>query len=216
MSGHDDFAFDALPGLPERPPQGEDILWQGRPAPLALARDAYGLTWIAGYFALIVVWRAASGYADGGLAMALAKGLPYLMLAGLGLAVVFGLAWIQARSTTYTITSARVVQQIGAALPVTFNLPFVKIGSASLSLKRDGTGTIALQTLGDTRISYLVAWPHVRPWMAKTEPALRAIPDAAAVAKLLASAAETRLAVPVISRVDGQFAAVAAEYGTAS
>jgi Bacterial PH domain len=212
MSGHDDFAFDALPGLPERPPQGEDILWQGRPAPLALARDAYGLTWIAAYFALIVLWRAGTGFADGGLAMALAMGLPYLMLACLGLAVIYGLAWIQARSTTYTITSARVVQRIGAALPVTFNLPFVQIGSASLAVKRDGTGTIALQTLGETRISYLIAWPHVRPWtMSKTQPALRAIPDAAAVAKLLAEAAETRLSVPVIRRTDGGLAAVAAE-----
>ncbi len=212
MSDHDDFAFDALPGLPERPPQGEDILWQGRPAPLALAREAYGLNWIAGYFALVVIWRTGSGFAEGGLALAMAKGLPYLMLGILALAVVFGLAWVQARSTTYTITSARVVQRIGAALPVTFNLPFVQIGSASLALKSDGTGTIALQTLGDTRISYLVAWPHVRPWMmSKTEPALRAIPDAASVAKLLATAAETRLAVPVISRADATLAAVAAE-----
>jgi hypothetical protein len=212
MSGHDDFAFDALPGLPERPPQGEDILWQGRPAPLALAREAYGLTWIAGYFALIILWRAATGFADGGLPMALAKGLPYLMLAGLALAVVYGLAWIQARTTTYTITTARVVQRIGAALPVTFNLPFVQIGSASVAVRRDGTGTIALQTLGDTRISYLIAWPHVRPWtMSKTQPALRAIPDAAAVAKLLAEAAETRLSVPVIGRAEGGLVAVAAE-----
>ena len=212
MSGHDDFAFDALPGRPERPPQGEDILWQGRPAPLALARDAYGLTWIAGYFALVILWRATSGFAEGGVPMALAMGLPYLMLAAMGLAVVCGLAWIQARTTTYTITSARVVQRIGAALPVTFNLPFVQNGSASLALRRDGTGTIALQTLGETRISYLIAWPHVRPWtMSKTQPALRAIPDAAAVAKLLAEAAETRLSVPVIGRVDGGLAAVAAE-----
>ncbi len=212
MSGHDDFAFDALPGLPERPPQGEDILWQGRPAPLALAREAYGLSWIAGYFALIVVWRTADGFAEGGLPMAVAKGLPYLILAVLGLGVVYSLAWIQGRTTTYTITSARVVQRIGAALPVTFNLPFVQIGSASLSVRRDGTGTIALQTLGETRISYLIAWPHVRPWsMSKTQPALRAIPDAAAVAKLLAEAAETRLSVPVISRGAGGLAAVAAE-----
>lgn len=212
MSGHDDFAFDALPGLPERPPQGEDILWQGRPAPMALARDAYGLSWIAGYFALVILWRAGTGFTDGGMGMAFAMGLPYLMLATLGLAVVYGLAWAQARTTTYTITSARVVQRIGAALPVTFNLPFVQIGSASLALKRDGTGTIALQTMGETRISYLVAWPHVRPWtMSKTQPAMRAIPDAAAVAKLLAEAAETRLSVPVIGHAGGGLAAVAAE-----
>jgi Bacterial PH domain len=201
-----------LPGLPERPPQGEDILWQGRPAPLALARDAYGLYWIAGYFALIIVWRASAGYADGGLQMALAMGLPYVILAGLGVLVVLGLAWVQARTTTYTITTARVVQRIGAALPVTFNLPFSQIGSASADLRRDGTGTIALQTLGETRISYLIAWPHVRPWtMSKTEPALRSIPQAAMIAKLLAEAAETRLSVPVIARAATGATAVAAE-----
>jgi Bacterial PH domain len=202
MSGHDDFAFDAMPGLPERPPLGEDILWQGRPAAYAFARDAYSLHWIAGYFALIILWRAASGYADGGLAMALAIGLPYLMLACLGLAVIFGIAWVQARTTTYTLTTARVAMRIGAALPVTFNLPFVQVGAANLDLRRDGTGTIALDTLGTTRISYLIAWPHIRPWsMAKTQPALRSIPDAKRIAGLLAEAAEARVSMPQVTRV---------------
>lgn len=211
MSGHDDFAFEAMPGLPERPPLGEDILWQGKPAAYALARDAYGLHWIAGYFALIILWRAATGYADGGAALAVAMGLPYLLLGLLGLGVVYGLAWIQARTTVYTLTSARVVLRIGAALPVTFNLPFVKIGAANLDLRRDGTGTIALDTLGSTRISYLIAWPHVRPWrMAKTEPALRSIPDAKRVAALLSEAAEARVSIPQVTRT-APMAAVAAE-----
>jgi hypothetical protein len=202
MSGHDDFAFEAMPGLPERPPLGEDILWQGKPAAYALARDAYGLHWIAGYFALIILWRAATGYADGGAA---------LMLGLLGLGVVYGLAWIQARTTVYTLTSARVVLRIGAALPVTFNLPFKQIGAANLDLRRDGTGTIALDTLGSTRISYLIAWPHVRPWrMAKTEPAMRSIPDAKRVAGLLAEAAEARVSIPQVTRT-APMAAVAAE-----
>ncbi len=211
MSGHDDFAFEAMPGLPERPPLGEDILWQGKPAAYALARDAYGLHWIAGYFALIILWRAATGYADGGTALAAAMGLPYLMLGLLGIGVVYGLAWIQARTTVYTLTSARVVLRIGAALPVTFNLPFKQIGAANLDLRRDGTGTIALDTLGSTRISYLTAWPHVRPWrMAKTEPAMRSIPDAKRVASLLAEAAEARVSIPQVTRT-APMAAVAAE-----
>ncbi|WP_431299474.1 photosynthetic complex putative assembly protein PuhB [Tabrizicola sp. BL-A-41-H6] len=211
MSGHDDFAFEAMPGLPERPPLGEDILWQGKPAAYALARDAYGLHWIAGYFAIIILWRAATGYADGGATMAAAMGLPYLLLGLLGLAVVYGLAWIQARTTIYTLTSARVVMRIGAALPVTFNLPFRQVGAANLDLRRDGTGTIALDTLGSTRISYLVAWPHVRPWrMAKTEPALRSIPDAKRVAALLAEAAEARVSIPQVTRT-APMTALAAE-----
>lgn len=211
MSGHDDFAFDALPGLPERPPQGELILWQGRPDPAALARDAYKIRWIAGYFALIVLWRAGVAFSDGGLPMAIAVGLPHIALALLGLGLFYGLAWVQARATTYTLTTSRVVLRIGAALPVSFNLPFVQIGAANLDLRRDGTGTIALETLGTTKISVLVAWPHVRPghW-AKTEPALRSIPDAARVARLLADAAEARVTMPQVTR-SAPFAPVAAE-----
>ncbi|NJM82047.1 MAG: PH domain-containing protein [Tabrizicola sp.] len=202
MSGHDDFAFDPLPGLPERPPEGETILWQGRPAAQALARDAYRLHWIAGYFALIILWRATNGYAEGGTGLALAMAIPYLGLGLLGLGIIYGLAWVQARSTTYTITTARVVMRIGAALPVSFNLPFLQIGAASLDLRRDGTGTIALQTLGNTRISTLIAWPHLRPWrFARTEPALRSIPDARRVAGILAEAAEARVSVPQVRRV---------------
>jgi hypothetical protein len=211
MSGHDDFAFDALPGLPERPPQGELILWQGRPDARALARDAYRIRWFAGYFALIVLWRAGSAWADGGPALALAMGLPYLALGLLGLAIIYGLAWAQARATTYTLTTARVVLRIGAALPVTFNIPFAQVSAAALDLRRDGTGTIALETLGETRISVLVAWPHLRPghW-AKTQPALRSIPDAARVARMVADAAETRLSTPRVA-VMAPLAPVAAE-----
>jgi len=119
---------------------------------------------------------------------------------------------VQARSTVYTITTARVAMRIGVALTVTLNLPFRQIGAANLALKSNGTGTIALQTLGDTRISYLVCWPHVRPWhFNRTQPALRAIPDAAAVAKILAEAAETRMSQPIITQTRTPAHAVAAE-----
>jgi len=90
--------------------------------------------------------------------------------------------------------------RVGAALTVTVNLPFSRIASADLDLRRDGTGTIALTTAGETRLSYLVLWPHVRPWrMKQTQPALRSIPDAERVAGLIAEAAETRISKPVIA-----------------
>lgn len=203
MSGHDDFAFEPVPGLPERLPQGEDMLWQGRPNAVALAREAYKITWVAGYFLALLLFKAGSAFMAGGLAYALAIGLPYFALGAVCTAIVYGLAYAQARCALYTLTSARVVLRIGAALPVTFNLPFAQIGSASLDRRSGGTGTIALSLLGRTRISALVAWPHVRPWrLARTEPALRCIPDAERVARLLAEAAETRLAMPVIRRAD--------------
>ena len=206
-----DFDFEPIPGLPGVPPKGEAVLWQGRPVTLALAREAMGLNWIAGYFVLLALWRGAGVMADRGLGAAVLVALPHL---GVGLVVcglVLLVARVMARATVYTITTARVALRIGAALPVTFNIPFAQLASASLDLKRSGTGTIALATLGDTRIAFAVAWPHVRPWhFRKTEPALRCIPDAQKVAGLLAEAAETRVSQPVIAaRTDG--AAVAAE-----
>ena len=200
---HDDFAIEPVPGLPSLPPKGEDVLWQGRPNTWALAREAMGLYWIAGYFVVLAVWRAAV-VSDGAPGTILAVMLPYLAIGLVTCAIILGTAAVQARSTVYTLTTARVAMRIGAALTVTLNLPYRQIGSASVDLKKAGTGTIALQTLGETRLSYLVCWPHVRPWyMSKTQPALRCIPDAARVAQMLAEAAETRVSEPVVTRGDG-------------
>lgn len=207
--GHDDFATEPVRGLPERPPLGEDLLWQGRPDSLALARDAFKITWVAGYFVALAIWRAAV-ISDGSPASVIAVMLPYLAIGVVACGLLYLMAWVQARATVYTITTARVALRIGAALTVTLNVPFKQVGSATLAAKRNGTGSIALETLGDTRISYLVCWPHVRPWrFAKTQPTLRCIPNAAAVAKILADAAEARISQPVLQRVTSGMALAA-------
>lgn len=200
MSDHDDFAFDVAPGIPAPLPKGEEILWQGRPAVLPLAREAWKLNWVMGYMALIVIWKAGAGWAAGGWKLSVATGLPYLVLAALLAAVLVFLAWAQSRATIYTVTTARVLMRVGA-LSVTYNIPFAQVASASLDLKPSGTGTIALKTKGGTRLAYMQLWPHVRPWRLKeTEPALRCIPDAEQVARLLAEAAEARVSLPVVTR----------------
>lgn len=198
---HDDFAFEPVKGLPERPPEHEHILWQGRPDAWALALEAYKINWITVYFAVIIGWRASIGALESGTAGAFAYGLPYTILWALAVAVLFLMAWVQARSTVYTITTARVAMRIGAALTVTLNLPFRQIANADLRLRKSGAGTIALETLGETQFSYLVLWPHLRPGHVKvTKPALRCIPDAAKVAHILAEAAEARISQPVVER----------------
>ena len=205
---HDDFAVEPIPGLPGHLPKGETILWQGRPATLPLARQALALDWVIGYFALLSGLRVAASAGAMGLTGALPLAVPFL---GLG-AVVAGLlvliAWVQARATVYTITTERVAMRIGAALTLTLNLPFPKIERADLDLRRDGTGTISMTTSGPAKLSYLVLWPHVRPWrMSRTAPSLRAIPDAERVAAILSDAAYTRVHQPVLARS----AALAAE-----
>ena len=39
---------------------------------------------------------------------------------------------------------------------------------------KSGLGTITFELIGETRLSYLMTWPHVRPWhMSRTQPAFR-------------------------------------------
>jgi hypothetical protein len=207
---HDDFAFEPIPGLPGVLPRGETLLWQGRPDTWQLAVQAYGLSWVMGWFAVLILWRGAVGASLAGVPGALAYGIPYLLPAAAAGLLIWLLAFAQARATLYTVTTHRVALRIGAALSVTFNVPYTQVASASLDLRRGGSGSVALALTPGNRISFLVAWPHVRPWHLVTQPALRCIPDAERVARLLAEAAETRLSRPEIAPVVPA-AAVAAE-----
>ncbi|MEM6409426.1 MAG: photosynthetic complex putative assembly protein PuhB [Pseudomonadota bacterium] len=212
---HDDFNFEPIRGLPEALPADEHILWQGQPNAMRLAKDAWGLNWIIGYFVLLTVWRVGVSSTFVPLTEAMGHGVPFLLTALLAVAVIYILAYVQARSTVYTLTNKRVAMRIGAALTMTLNLPYVCIGNAHLAARKSGMGSITFELLGETRLSYLMTWPHVRPWRVNpTQPAFRSIPDAAKVAAIFADAAETRVNAPKVTRVDpnqGAAGAVAAE-----
>jgi len=177
-------------GLPGPLPQGELLLWQGRPDWRSLARRAFHVRKVAAYFAFLLAWSAIDATYDGAPALAALEGaLRLLPLAAAGLALLGLLAWLSARNAVYTITSRRVVLRIGIALPITLNIPFRIVAGAALRRHADGTGDIPLTLAGDDRAAFLVLWPHVRPWrVARPEPMLRAVPDAEAVARLLAAA----------------------------
>lgn len=208
---HDDFEIEPVEGLPEEPPRGEQILWQGRPDWWRLSIEALSLKWVAGYFALLAIWRFVSVIDLMPLGRTIGSAVPFVVLGLVVCGLLMLVAYVQARATMYTVTDARVVMRIGAALTVTLNLPYTQVGNAMLDLRKAGTGTIALETMGDTKLSYLVCWPHVRPWHIKrTQPALRCIPEAEKVAHLLAEAAEARVSVPKVTRQMPQ-TAVAAE-----
>ena len=198
---HDDFEIEPVKGLPGTLPQGERILWRGRPDTMALARESLNVNWVLGYFAILTLWRFVTVVDLMPMGQAIGAAIPFLVMGAVVYALLLGVAYVQARCTVYTITSARVVMRIGAALTLTLNLPYRELGNAALDLRRGGTGTIALDTLGQTKLSYLVIWPHARPWrFGKTQPALRCIPDAQNVAAILAEAAEAQVSVPKVVR----------------
>lgn len=191
--------LEPVPGLPGRLPEGETLLWQGRPAWRLLARRALHLHGIAAYFLLLAVWRGATIAADGGSTADIAAGAALLIALG---AVPIGFlafyAWIAARVTVYSITTRRVVMRVGVALPVTINLPFALIEAASLARQPDGSGDIALRMVPGQRVSWIMLWPHLRPWrFARPEPMLRGLVDAEAVAQILGRALAASSALPV-------------------
>lgn len=193
--------FEPLPGLPAPLPEGEAILWQGRPAWRAVARRAMHTRMVAIYFVALIAWGAIAGAAEGTPTGALV--LSSLRLAALGsfaIVVLTALAWLVARTTIYTVTSRRVVMRFGIALPMIIQIAYPMIDAAGLSTSPDGSGDIALKLRSDRKIAYPVLWPHARPWkLARPEPALRGIADAAGVARILGRALAASSAQPVRS-----------------
>lgn len=207
---HDDFKFEPIRGLPEALPEGEHILWQGSPNALRLAREALCLNWVAGYFVLLVIWRVGASSATYPMPEALSHGIPLALVGLTACALLYGLAYMQARAAVYTLTNKRVAMRIGAALTMTLNLPYVAIGTAKLEMRGKGTGTIAFELIGETRFSYVLCWPHVRPWhIARTQPALRCIDNAEEVARIFAEAADARVSQPKLERVPARQASEA-------
>ena len=198
---HDDFQIEPIRGLPETLPEGETLLWQGNPNWWALAKEAYGVLWAMGVVVGLVLWRvilATSGTspeANSALAAAIA------LIGGGIVGILLLTAWLQAHESVYTITSRRAVLRFGLLQTATLQIPFSKIQAADLSLGRRGIGTIALRATSADHLSYILTWPHVRPWQTQPiEPAFRCIADARHVAQFLADAAQADPTVPVIEK----------------
>lgn len=187
MNEHDS---EPVPGLPEKLPPGEHILWQGAPTWRSLARRVFHVRKLAAYCVLLMSWRLVADLSDGATMADAAVSVLWLLPllpAALGLPAL--LAWLYSRTTLYTITNRRVVIRYGVALPMSLNIPFKIIDSAALRQYGDGTGDIPIALSGPDRIAYLHLWPHARPWrLARTEPMLRCVPDAAQVAEILGRA----------------------------
>ncbi|AWB20212.1 PH domain-containing protein [Methylobacterium currus] len=169
-------------GLPGPLPSGERLLWQGRPAPLSLARRAFHVDLVALYFGGLALYQAVS-------AGRVAAAWPVLLAGALALVILFALAWGACRTTIYTLTDRRLMLRIGIALQMDVNLPLKEIEGAAFRRFGDGSGDLPLLLKPGVRLAYLHLWPHARPWrLTRPEPMLRCVPDAEAVAKRIAAA----------------------------
>ncbi|MDP3897675.1 MAG: photosynthetic complex putative assembly protein PuhB [Mesorhizobium sp.] len=192
MENHDDFAFEPIPGLPEKLPTGESMLWQGSPVWTSLAIAAFHVRKVAIYFALILAWQVGTGVQSGAGAGAILTSSAWVVGVGsAAIAILALLAWLYARGTIYTLTTRRLVIRSGLALPLTLNLPLALVETAAATPARGGIGSILLTVARPNRIAYLALWPNARPWRINNpQPLLRCLRDVDAVASLVSKALE--------------------------
>jgi len=177
-------------GLPQALPEGEQLLWQGRPGTLAFAIHAFHIRFVLAYFVLATGWRLANLEATGAASVEMARvAINSSIGAAAGLGLLFLIAWAMANATVYTITSKRVVFRYGVAIRKYINLPFDQIVSADMRRYGAGKGDLVLSLATTGGLGYLKLWPHVRPLrMNRPQPMLRALTGAESVARLLAGA----------------------------
>lgn len=175
--------------LPEDLPEGEQILWHGRPDAISLARRAFRADLVAAWFGLMTIWNTTTAAYDLGWRDAALQGTRTVAIGCAALALLFLFGHISARTALYVVTSRRVVLKVGMALPIFFNIPFVEIAGAAVHIHPDNIGDVVLTLRPERRIAYPHLWPHVRPfYFSAPQPMLRSLRDGANVAEILRKA----------------------------
>ncbi len=204
LHDEEDHPGEPVRGLPQALPEGETLLWQGRPGTLAFAIHAFHVRFIIAYFAVTTLWRFAnmqSTGAEGSEIAAMAGASALALIAALGL--VTGLAWLMARATVYTITSKRIVLRYGVAIRKYVNLPFEQIVSADMRRYGKDKGDVVLSLAATGGVGYLKLWPHVRPMrFLKPQPMLRSLDGVSTVASTLSGAIRTHAPGTTIVRAN--------------
>ena len=189
--GMTEYEDEPVEGLPEHLPEGETMVWQGRPTVAAMAKRVFYIPHLAVYFGLLIAGHTIYRLMEG-VSAAQVMGT-FVWQAGLAATVVLLLLWLArayARSVLYTLTSERLVIRSGVALPMMVNIPIEQITAADLRVHRDGTGDILLKASADRKLYWVLLWPNVSAWYSRpVRPLLRGVPDPESAAEAFAAVA---------------------------
>jgi hypothetical protein len=200
-----EYEFEPIKGLPYKLPEDEEILWQGSPRWLTLAKHLCHLRFVTAYFILLIGYAVYAANADGRTVAETLKAVAWLSaMMGVVVGLMGGFAYLCGRTTIYTITTRRVVLRYGIGFNKAVNVPLRFVKGAGLRLFPDGSGDIPLTLAGSDKIAYLILWPHARPWhFKKTEPMLRGVRDAEKAAEALKTALSSFAATAVPGAENG-------------
>ena len=182
--------FDQFKELPAPLPVGERVIWQGKPSFKGLALRSFHIREVAIYFGLLMAWKLWSNWSHGASLAEAATSVAWLVAPAVSaIAVLAGLAWLFRRAAClhHHHQAGAVSVRRGAADDherAAEQDRQRRVENLSRWLGRYSAGA-----LNSDRVSYVLLWPHVRPWRLRTpEPMLRALPDAALAAARLSEA----------------------------
>ena len=177
--GMTEYEDEPVEGLPDFLPEGETMVWQGRPTVAAMARRVFFIPHLALYFGLLIAGHTLYRLMEG-VSAAQVMGT-FVWQAGLAATVLVLLAWLArsyAASVMYTLTSERLVIRSGVALPMMVNIPIEQITAADMRVYRDGTGDIVLTPIADRKLHWVLLWPNVSAWYSRPiRPLLRGLAE---------------------------------------
>ena len=176
------------------------MVWTGSPCWRTLARRGFHIGGVSLYLCALIFANALAGrWQHLSQAELLHGELPVVIFAGIVLCATASLAWATARTTRYTLTNQRIVLQYGLAINATLALPMRLVRSVAVS--NHATGDIVVTLKPGNRLAFVKLWPHVRPWrLAHPEPALQALPNAAAAAALISRTVAAAQAAAIADR----------------
>jgi hypothetical protein len=211
--GMTEYEDEPVEGLPDYLPEGETMVWQGRPTVAAMARRVFFIPHLALYFGLLIAGHTVYRLMEGVSGVQVMG--TFVWQAGLAATVLVLLAWLArsyAASVVYTLTSERLVIRSGVALPMMVNIPIEQITAADMRVYRDGTGDIVLTPVADRKLHWILLWPNVSAWYTRPiRPLIRGLADPHRAADAFAAVASQhyqvtageQVAVPVRVRTGG-------------
>ena len=177
--GMTEYEDEPVEGLPDYLPEGETMVWQGRPTVAAMARRVFFIPHLALYFGLLIAGHTVYRLMEGVSGVQVMG--TFVWQAGLAAVVLVLLAWLArsyAASVMYTLTSERLVIRSGVALPMMVNIPIEQITAADMRVYRDGTGDIVLTPIADRKLHWVLLWPNVSAWYSRPiRPLLRGLAE---------------------------------------
>ena len=178
--------FEVHKNILDAIPEGESILWKGKPSFWGFSWYFFGLKLLAFYLIILSVVFVARLTVTDFFTAFVVDFLPFLLSGILTSCILMALAKIQSQSSVYIITENRVIIKSGAALSFLISMPFKKIKAVNLQKRKGSLGTISFELNSGKRVPYISCWPSVRPWRFKnTEPAFSCIENVDEVATIL-------------------------------